>query len=80
MSTAPNFIAEISRLIGSIAVLAAGVRILLASWDAPAAGALPSILTEQDRERHDGQLNMRQVMLTGFGVILVVWAARHLLS
>ncbi|USU11437.1 hypothetical protein NF701_12925 [Sphingomonadaceae bacterium OTU29THOMA1] len=80
MSTPPVFITEISKLIGSIAVLGAGVRIFLASWDAPAAGALPSVITERDRERHDGQLNVRQVLLTSFGGILVIWAARHLLS
>lgn len=80
MSTPPVLITEISRLVGSIAVLAAGVRILLASWDAPAAGALPSVITEGDRERHDGQLNVRQVLLTSFGAILVFWSARHLLN
>lgn len=78
--TTPVFVSGASRLIGSIAVLAAGVRILLASWDSPAAGALPSVVTERGRERYDGQLNVRQVLLTSFEMILVILAARHLLS
>lgn len=71
--------ADIVSLVGALAVLAAGVRIMLASWEAPQPGAQPYIISERDRQRHDGQLNIRQVLLTFFGMGLIIWSCVYLL-
>ncbi len=80
MSDVHESLGALLLLLGRLAVLAVGLRILLASWDAPAPGAMPLVITDSDRERRDGQLNVRQVLLALLGTGMVLWAAAKLMS
>lgn len=64
---------SLAALIGNLAVLIAGVRVLAMSGEAPQREALPLVMTKDDLEQHNGVLRVRQVFLFlgGAGIIIV---------
>ncbi|EZP70461.1 hypothetical protein BV96_03427 [Sphingomonas paucimobilis] len=60
-------------LIGNLAILIAGVRVLAMSGEAPQREAMPLVMTKDDLEQHNGVLRVRQVFLFfgGAGIIIV---------
>lgn len=65
-------------LIGNLAILAAGVRILAMSGEAPRRESMPLVVTKCDLERHNGGLRVRQVLLLIGGILLMIVAVWRL--
>lgn len=65
-------------LIGKLAVLIAGIRILAMASEAPQRGCMPLILTKADIEKHSGSLRFRQVLLFFFGISVILYAVSGL--
>lgn len=65
-------------LIGKLAVLAAGVRILAMASEAPQRGSMPLILTMADIEQQRGSLRIRQIFLFFFGIGIIICAIARL--
>ncbi len=61
-------------LIGNLAILIAGVRVLAMSGEAPQREAMPLVMTKDDLEQHNGALRVRQVFLFFGGAVIIIVA------
>ncbi|HWW58151.1 MAG TPA: hypothetical protein VN047_14765 [Sphingopyxis sp.] len=65
-------------LIADLAVLLGGIRVLAMGWEAPKRESLPLVVTKDDLQRYNGVLNVRQVFLFFFGMVLIIVAVSRL--
>jgi len=65
-------------LIANLSILFTGLRVLGMSWEAPQRDSLPLVVTKDDLERHNGALQVRQVLLFFLGAILIAVAVCRL--
>ena len=65
--------------LGNLIVVLVGLTVLSMAWRAPEDGSMPLVLKESDKTRDDGIRNLRQVLLSLFGVALIVAGAVGLL-
>lgn len=63
---------EVFQLVGHLAISFIGLAVLAMAWKAPEHGSMPLVLTEMDKKRDDGTRNIRQVLLSVFGVVLII--------
>jgi hypothetical protein len=69
---------SLTALIGNLAILVAGVRVLAMSGEAPQREAMPLVMTKDDLEQHNGALRFRQVFLFFGGVAIIIVAIYRL--